>query len=463
MTVLQTVDGRLLPAEMSPEQSSEYLVISGGHGRVELAGALQATYELIYETNPNCAAVVNKLVRQISTLPIRTYDRPPGEPNPECVPNHPVAKLLANPAPRRGPSYWKQGLARSALVQGNGLLAKWRGPTGLGQPQALLPCSWPYVAAYAPLGSPVEWWSTFQTGTQRFFDVDDGVHLAWESADLHGLGVSPLKQLALTVKTDDASRRYQNASFANGARPAGAIVPPDGFTYKEGQREDFRKEIQNQHSGVDNAFMMALLAPGFTWQPFSHTAVEAELMAARTLNREEFAMVYDIPPPMIGDLTHGTYSNVEELHRILYVTTLRPWLALIEEILQVQLIAAEDGWNDIYVQFDLTTVLRGNRREEIDAAAEAFTNGLMTLNEVRELLELSRLSAKVDPDGMADVPHIPANNLKPLGHKADPPPPQFLVAPTASENPDETIAPTQMTPPPPDKAMSDEPSPGESM
>lgn len=449
MTVLQAADGSLLPAGMPPFRAETYVVSSAGQGSVPLAGALSTTYELIYESNPSCAAVVNKLVRQIATLPIRVYDRPAGEENSELVPGHPVDKLLSRPAPRRGPSYWKQGLARSALVHGNGLLAKWRGGDQTSLPNALLSASWPWTAAYAPLGAPVEWWSTFQTGTQRFFSVEDSVHLAWESQNLHGLGVSPLKQLALTVKLDDSARRYQSASFANGVRPSGTINPPDGFKYQEGQREALRSEIDRLHTGVDLASRVMLLAPGFQWQTLSHTAVESEIIAARTLNREEFASVYDVPPPMIGDLTHGTFSNVEELHRILYVTTLRPWLALIEETLQAQLIDPEDGWDGIYVQFDLSEVLRGNRREEIDAASEAFQNGLMTLNEVREMLELPKID-----DELADVPHIPANNLRPLGATED--------ELSSAADPDEVNAPGgRVVPPAPTPKLPQTPSSGE--
>jgi HK97 family phage portal protein len=300
------------------------------------------------------------------------------------------------------------------------------------------------------LGAPAEWWSTTQTGIQRFFPVNDSVHLAWESQDLHGLGVSPLKQLAETIKLDDATRRYQAASFTNGQRPASAIVPPEGFRYEGTEHEDLRAEIQRIHGGVDQAFKAALLAPGFKWEPLAHTAVEAEVIAARNLGREEFAMVYDVPPPMVGDLTHATYSNVEELHRILYVTTLRPWFKLIEETLQRQLIDEEETWSDnIYVQFDLAEVLRGNRREELDAASQAFYNGLMTLNEAREFVDMPPVDPKTDPEGMADIPHVQANNLRPI------------TAPSVAEDPNAVKAadPNQIMPPPkvPVKAQRETP------
>jgi len=425
MTTLVTRDDRLLSTQ-APVFRDNYIVTAGGQGSLALSGSLTATYETIYEANPNCAAVVNKLVRLISTLPVNVYDRPASEDAPEEIRGHPLGDLLNKPAPRRGQAYWKQGLTRSALVHGNGLLAKWRGASKSGAPECLLNVSWPYIAGYAPLGAPVEWWSTFQTGVQRFFSAQDSVHLAWESQDLHGLGVSPLKTLAETVKLDDATRRYQSAAFQNGQRPGSSVVPPEGYRYRDNEREMLKAELSRVHGGVDNAFKTALLAPGFKWEQHAFTAVEAEVIAARNLGREEFAMVYDIPPPMIGDLTHGTYSNVEELHRILYVTTLRPWLKLIEEILQAQLIDEEEEWgNDLYVRFDLAEVLRGNRREEIDAASEAFNNGLATLNEARLMIDMPPVDPKTDPEGLADIPHVQRNNVRPITE----------MEPTASTDP----------------------------
>lgn len=451
MTTLVTRDSRLLPTKL-PTWGPWYTTVGAGQGSIPLTAGpegqpLTRTYEVIYESNPNCAAVVNKLTRLISTIPVKVYDRPVSEGAPEEVRGHPLGKLLNQPAPRKGQVYWKQALIRQALIHGNGLLAKWRGAAMIGEPQALLAVAWPWVAAYAPLGAPVEWFSTFQTGLQRFFQVTEAVHLAWESQDLHGLGVSPLKPLAESIKLDDALRRYQVASFANGLRPGVAITPPEGFRYQGNERELLRGELQRIHGGVDNAMKAALLAPGFKMEPISHTAQEAEVIAARQLGREEFAMVYDVPPPMIGDLTHGTYSNVEELHRILYVTTLRPWIKLTEEILQAQLIDEEESWStDLYAQFDLTEVLRGNKREEIDAASEAFNNGLATLNEARAIVDMPPVSQEADPEGLADIPHIGVNNLAPITAQSKEPEPVVIEAGPHSEGDPNEIQPKPQSP-----------------
>ena len=164
------------------------------------------------------------------------------------------------------------------------------------------------------------------------------------------------------------------------------------------------------HEGVDNAFRVGLLAPGAKWQPLSFTAQEAELIQARTVNREEVCMVYDVKPTVIGDLTHGTYSNVFELNRDYYKTTCRVWTSLMEEVIQVQLIDPEPEWAGYFVAFDFSEVLRGDRKAEIDAAVAAYTGGLATQDEARGWL---KLAATGHPE--ANVLHRPSNNMTPLG------------------------------------------------
>jgi HK97 family phage portal protein len=412
MTVLQTVDGELLKTASPPSQGKSRVVVSEGPGSVPLE-TRRVTYEMIAEINPTVYAVLTKLVHQIATLPFRVYKGDRHGEREEVKDDHPLRELLDRPAPRCAPSDWKEWLVRPFYVHGNGLVAKWRGPEGDGLPTALLPVVWPLASAWSTIGGPVEWWTTVQTGTSRYFSVEDSIHLRWGSSNVNGLGVSPLKSLATTIRLDDSARTFQQSSFANGGRPGSTLIPPENFTYKAGQREELREEIKRRFGGSQNAFDVALLAPGFDWKTVAFSPVEAEIIAARNINREEIAMVYDLSGPMINDLTHGTYSNVEQLHRMLYVTTLRPPIRRLEETLDAQLIDCEEEWSEeeLFIECDLSEVLRGNRREEIDAFAEAYTNGLMTLNQCAEGLGLPRFDHP-----LADIPNISTNNMTPATH-----------------------------------------------
>ena len=377
------------------------------------------SFATVYRSQPAVAAATNKLTRQIASLPLKVY-RTNSAGEREEVANHPLVGLLAAPMPRRGPVNLKQWLAMPALVHGNALLAKFRPKSG--PPTGLVPLDWRYVSGYAAPAGPVEWWgfTAAGNGEELFLDAEESVHFAWQAPEGE-VGVSPLEQLGATVDTDDMIRRHTAASFRNGARPASALVPPPGYRWQDGEKAELRQAIKAQHGGPDKSFDVALLGGGFDWKILSFSAVEAQLLQQRQLHREEVNAVYDVAGPLAGDLAHGTYSNVSELGQQLYKITLRPWLALLEETLQAQLIDPEPEWQGLSVRFDLGEVLRGSRSEEIAAARDAFTNGLMTLNEARAVLQLP----KIDSPG-ADVPQLPVNNLAPLDSQ---PPPGGLPPP----------------------------------
>src|SRR5207237_1164089 len=76
-----------------------------------------------------------------------------------------------------------------------------------------------------------------------------------------------------------------------------------------------REDITDLYAGPENSGRPAILPPGLEWNAIGHTAAEAELSKQRYVTREEIQTVFDLPGPLLGDLRHGTYSNVEELHK----------------------------------------------------------------------------------------------------------------------------------------------------
>ena len=115
---------------------------SVGARSVEMApgpdGARVLSFEQLYESQPAIRAAVDKLLRQIATLPLKTYRRITDTER-ERVIDHPANRLVNAPAPRRGGLAFKQWMARPVLVHGNGLMAKYRGDGADRPPTSILP------------------------------------------------------------------------------------------------------------------------------------------------------------------------------------------------------------------------------------------------------------------------------------------------------------------------------------
>jgi HK97 family phage portal protein len=387
-----------------------------GRGNIPLSGSgTMLSFLAAYESQPWIAAAVNKLNRGIMDLPLRLYREVTDDGEIEPVYRHPVLDLVTRPWTRGSASDLKQKMSHPALIHGNSVLGKVRAEAN-GPPVAFVPLDWRFLTAYTLDDGEVFFWETTQPNRQQFWAPEDVIHFAFEAGN-GDMGVSPLKQLARTVSMEDASQRYQAGSFANGIRPSGALVMPEGVKMGEEALERLRSKLQAQKGGVDQTALMMLLEGGLDWKPFSHTAVEAELIEQRKLNREEAAAVYDVDPPLIGILDHATYSNVSEMHNRFYRATLRPWLTLLTDTLNAQLVAMEPAWRDerVFLAFDLSDVLRSDTPEEITAVGTAIGTGVMTPNEGR-----NRLRMRKSDNPAADELYMPSNNLTVMGAPTEP-------------------------------------------
>jgi HK97 family phage portal protein len=401
---------------------------SFGQGQLAMDGRV-VSYQQLYEQQPWVAVVVNKISRQIVRLPWGVFRERDGEAEP--LTDHPLTRVLGKPWSRASASTLKQKLAFPVLVHGNGVVAKVRPGPGA-TPTGLRPLDWRGLSPLLLDGEILIGWEYRELGETVVFDVHDVIHLAWEGG-AGALGVSPLRQLGVTLRTEDNAQRYQSSSFENGVRPSGALVLPGDVDLDADERAELREEIRAMHGGPDRNAKMALLSGGMDWKPFSHTAVEAELIEQRKLNREEVAAVYDIDPPMIGILDHATYSNVGEMHRMLYGPTLGPWLRLICDDLKAQLIETEPAWADdgLFVAFDLTEVLKANTAEEMQAVTSGIGSGVLTPNEGRQRFGLRRSASEA-----ADDLYMPVNNLSPLGSTPEPPTLRITQQPDPDPDPD---------------------------
>lgn len=415
MTVLITAGGQRL------ETSGPYQLTSAGRRSIAQGsypfgmGSTQShisllgegrtmSYAQIYRRQPWVAIAINKLARQVARLPLKVYEPGSGDDR-RHIRTGRLPDLISEPWPGGGALQLKHRMAFSALLNGNSLLGKYR-PSAGAPPKEFIRLDWRCVVPHGETGGPVEFWETRQTGKQLFLSTEDVLHLAWESP--HGdIGVSPLEQLEVTIQSEDAAQRYGATSLGGGGRPGGILTGPEGKVIKPEDREELREQITNKDP-LDGAFSMAILNHGWKVDAWSQTAVEAALIEQRRVNREEIGAVYDLAGPLIGILDHGTFSNVAELHRHLYVTTLGPWLTLIEDSFQAQVIRGEPAFEGQWVEFDLGEVLKGDPRERSVALRNFVQAGIYTINEVRKLENLPRIDLPI-----CDEPLIPLNNLAP--------------------------------------------------
>jgi HK97 family phage portal protein len=90
-----------------------------------------------------------------------------------------------------------------------------------------------------------------------------------------------------------------------------------------------------------------------------------------------------MPPAFLQDLTHGTFSNVEQQDLQLVKHVLSPWVKAWEAEAQLKLFGRGPG--NLYLETSLDAILRGDLLSRAEALAKQIASGQLTPNESRTL------------------------------------------------------------------------------
>lgn len=377
------------------------------------------TYSRIFAEQPWIAAAVMRMLTWAVRVPLKVYRRTGDDSRVRLRPEeHPLAAAIEQPWEGGFQAQLIMALLGPLLVHGNSVTEVDEGRSGKIEFRTL---PWDYLTPIQSSRDTVDGWTV--AGDYNFsgngipsreVSADTAIHAAWWSP-LGPLGVSPLRQLGTTIAIEDAAQRWARSIFRNSARPPSAIQASTEFLgldkdVRDILLEQLREDVTALYAGPDSQGRPALLPPGLEWNPIGHTAVEAELMNQRHVDREEVCAVYQIPPPMLGDLRRATFANITELRQVAYTDGLGPPLVLLEQIVTARILRFLLREDDTYVEFDFSAVLRGDPLKEINALRAAVGMGLMTPNEGRTARNLPRSTEK-----HADELWMPWNNLQPMG------------------------------------------------
>jgi HK97 family phage portal protein len=379
MTVVQSL-GRL--ADLAPRWAPS---ASYSSGSLQLYDRYYYDYATLYRTQPNVRTCVDFLARNIAQLGLHVFRRV-SETDRERLRDHGLVRTLERPLP---PEY---KVTRYRLIEElmgdlgvyfNAFWVKLRAGDRLG----LLRVPPPYVTVYGglvPTGYEVS-----LGGRKLQLRADQVVHFRGYNAGSSVVGLSPLETLRRVLAEEQAMGDYREHFWQNAARIDGVIERPlEAPEWSETARERFRAEFGALYSGGDNSGKTAILEEGMTWKEAAFNAQESEYLGGRKLTREECARAYHIPLPMVGILDHATFSNIKEQHKNLYQDALGPWLAMIEQDIELQLLPEFPDSEGVYCEFNIAEKLQGSFEEQVAALQSAVGAPYMSRNEARARMNL---------------------------------------------------------------------------
>jgi HK97 family phage portal protein len=298
------------------------------------------------------------------------------------VAEHPVARLIRAPNAAQTWPDWVEWTLSQALLHGNALsMIEY---DGAGRPVALVPIPWSNVQpVMLPNGSIVfdvvrftSMWGG--TGLPRRLLASEVFHLRDRSDD-GLLGRSRLSRAPEVLGNALALQEYTGAQWRNGATPSGALKFPGPVN--DAIMKRLREQVSQGYTGTHNARRVLLLEGGAEWQALSVSPEDAEVLASRRFSVEELCRLYQVPPPIIQDYTHNTFTNAAQAALWFAQFSLGPWVRKIEAEF------ARSVFTDpnMMLEIDLSGLMRGDYEARWKAHEIAVKNQILDANEVREI------------------------------------------------------------------------------
>ena len=201
------------------------------------------------------------------------------------------------------------------------------------------------------------------------------------------VGYSPIALEKNAIGLGIAAEEYGSKFYSNGARPSGVLTHPN--TVKDPKR--LRDSWNAQYGGSANSGKVAILEEGMKFDKISMPNNEAQFLETRKFQVSEICRIYRVPPHLVGDLEHATFSNIEHQSISFAVHTIRPWLVRIEQSINRALFSEKEKGR-FYSQFNIDGLMRGAYKERMEGYAIARQNGWMSANDIRLLENLNPLT-----------------------------------------------------------------------
>lgn len=230
----------------------------------------------------------------------------------------------------------------------------------------------------------------------RGFNLGGDVGLSAVSYGRHTMGLSL------------ASEETAGKVFANGLQVSGFIKMMAGTKLTPEQRNQL-VDLFARFAGSSQSGKMMPLDPGMEFVPLSMSAADAQLLQSRGFNVEEICRWFGVPPILVGHSAQGQTmwgSGIEQILLGWLTADLNPFLKGIEQAVAKQLLSPAERLT-FYPEYNREALLEADSAAKAAFLSSMVQNGLMTRNEGRAKLNLSKvqgadeLTAQVNLTGLA--------------------------------------------------------------
>jgi HK97 family phage portal protein len=209
-------------------------------------------------------------------------------------------------------------------------------------------------------------------------------------------GDSPVKDVAATIALEIAAEAFGGSFFNNGAMPLMVfkyVQGTAGFKTVE-QEKQFIEDFERAFGGNRRNRAMLLPKGLETQEPISIDNNKNQMIETRQYQRTVIAGAFGVPPQYVGDLSRGTWNNVEQQSLAFVTDVIYPVAQRFEAAMERDLLTEEDWRDGVTIRFNLDSILRADFKSRQEGLQIQRLNGVLSANEWREIEQRNPLSAE---------------------------------------------------------------------
>lgn len=296
--------------------------------------------------------------------------------------DHPLLRLLTErPNEAMTPSVFMRLVESNRLMYGNGYVLIVRDRNNA-RPKELIPLFPSAVQTY--LDDTGKLWYVYtdpKSGNMRKLSQFDVLHVKAYTKD--GVnGISVLTRASETLKSARMAQQYEAKFYAQNARPSGVLTVDTPL--ESDAKDRIRQEWDRIHSGVDNAFRIAILDYGLEFKPISVSNSDAQFVENKAVSVEDIARFFGVPLYKLGAGKQSYASN--EQNGIEYVVgTLHPIVTQYEQELTYKLLFDSELTRGLEIRMNMMAELRGDMASRATWYKTMREIGYFSVNDIADL------------------------------------------------------------------------------
>lgn len=208
-------------------------------------------------------------------------------------------------------------------------------------------------------------------------DTVDMVHVMGLSMPGAATGMSPVAYARQAIGLALASEEFGARFYGEGAHLSGVIEVEQDLD--KARARQMKEAWEASHTGLKNAHAVGIMSGGAKWKPITVPPEDAQFLGSRAASNLDMAMLYGIPPHMLGqvDRTTSWGTGIEQQALGFLAYTMADWLGMFEDAWTAMLPRGQSA------VIDTRKLQRTDTAGRMASGVQARTGNILTINELR--------------------------------------------------------------------------------